>query len=75
MRTELKILEDTARKLEARNRTMETNIQESEIKKSRLESEAKHLQNKLENMENIHKKEMEAQKDRVSAVYVSFLSL
>ena len=61
----MKNLENTARQLEARNRTLETSLQEKDIRYSRAEADLRHVQEKLDNMENIHKKEQEAQKERV----------
>ena len=65
LRYDLKNLENTARQLESRNRSLETELQEKDINRSRMESDLKHTQDKLENMENIHNKELEAQKERV----------
>ena len=66
MKYELRNIEETARQLESRNRHFETTIQEKDIRNSRSEADSRHLQEKLDNMENIHRKELEAQKDRVS---------
>ena len=66
MRLDIRNIENTARQLESRNRSLETQVQEKEMNISRCEADMRHLQEKIDNMENIHKKELETQKERVN---------
>ena len=43
-------------------------MQEKEITISRYEADIRHLQEKIENLENIHKKELETQNERVTYI-------
>ena len=66
LRLDVKKNETAARQLESRNRTLEMQVQEKEIAISRYEADIRHLQGKIENMESIHRKEIEAQNERVN---------
>ena len=65
----MKTTENTAKQFESKSRSLETQIQEKEIIISRYEADIRHLQAKLENMENIHKKELETQHERVKCLF------
>lgn len=61
-------LQESIKSLERRERELENNLQEKILKVTRVEEEVNHLQNKIENIESIHKKEMDALKERVCIV-------
>ena len=58
-------MESAGRQLESRNRSLEIHVQEKEVEISRCEANLRHLQEKMDNMENIHVKELETQKEKV----------
>lgn len=61
-------LQETIKNLEHRERELENNLQEKILKVTRVEEEVNHLQTKIENVESIHKKEMDALKERVCMI-------
>lgn len=67
-------LQESIKSLERRERELENNLQEKILKVTRVEEEVNHLQNKIENIESIHKKEMDALKERVCIVKDTIIS-
>ena len=60
----------TVTSLEERERKIQVNLDEKISKISRLEEEVRHCVGKLDTLETVHRKEMEAQKQRVCFVFV-----
>ena len=69
IRYDIRNLEGTLKTVERQKNEMEAALQEKEIKLSRSTGDVKHLQEKLDSMEMIHRKELETQKERVSSIY------
>ena len=67
-----KDLNEIIRSMEARERELEASLQEKVFKISRLEEELSHHQNKLDHMESVHRKERDAQNERVSKFILNF---
>ena len=65
-----RLLNMTILSIEERERKVQTNIDEKILKISRLEEEVTHYMSKLESLEMVHKKEMEAQNERVCLIYL-----
>ena len=62
-------LSETIRKFEASERQLEAVLQDKVLKISRLQEEVSHYQNKIDHMESVHKKEFDAQNERVCILY------
>ena len=75
MEKENRELQETIKNLEYRERELENNLQEKLLKVTRVEEEVNHLQNKIENVESIHKKEMDALKERVCMIKDTIIDL